>query len=367
VNAGNCVSCHTRPGGGSFAGGVAFQTPLGIIYSTNITPDRTTGIGSWTERDLKRAMREGVGANGSALFPAFPYTSFTRVTDADIAAIYAYLCTLPPIRYIPPGNGFLLQRWALRFWKAAVLEPGPRAPDPTRSSEWNRGAYLVEGLGHCSACHTPRNTFLAEIISRRYGGGRIMSAVDQHRERPWSAVNLTSSRDGLASWSESELTKYLKSGFSRRAGTFGPMNEVIVNSLSKLSDADVHAMAAYLKTLAPIAAPVRVRARPDPRGESIYEQRCKQCHLASGRGGILTAPPLAGSAVVQASDPASLINIILYGAPTPESLSSGPWEAMKPYADVLTNEEIAAVSNYIRASWGNESRPVSVAEIARQH
>lgn len=367
-DASNCRTCHTRPGGAPFSGGLPFETPFGTIHSTNITSDTATGIGSWTAADLRRAMHEGVGRNGKRLFPAFPYTSFTRMSDADVDALYAYLRTLKAVRYEPPDNGLLFsQRWPLMLWNALFFKSGRYRPDASQSAEWNRGAYLVEGAGHCGACHTPRNLFMAEIADRAYEGGVIRDRVADNKIRTWSAVNLTSAKSGLAAWSVEDLTRYLHTGFSPRAGTFGPMNEVIVNSLKHLSAEDVRAMSVYLKSL-----PAREQDSPGiPEqhvlaGEPLYKERCVECHASSGRGGMFSGPPLAGSAIVQSDNPTSLINIILYGPETPEEVSFGAWETMQAYHDVLTDDEVAAVSNYVRGSWGNRGRAVQAGDVARQ-
>ena len=367
ADAGDCVSCHTQPGAQPFSGGVAFDTPFGRLYSSNITPDRATGIGAWSAADFRRAMQSGVAANGDHLFPAFPYPSFTKVSDADVAALYAFLRTVKAATYNPPKNDVLLsQRWALGLWNSLFFQEGRFSPDAAKSGEWNRGAYLVEGLGHCSACHTPRNLLMAESAGKAYAGGTLKERVAGSKSRDWSAVNLTSAKGGLAAWSVEDLAKYLGTGFSRRAGTFGPMNDVIVNSLKKLSAEDVHAMAVYLKSLP--AQDTAESATPEQAGAgaSIYKDRCEKCHGASGRGGLFSGPALAGSAVVQASDPASLINVIVYGPDTPKEVSFGGWETMKPYADVLDDSQVAAVSNYVRGSWGNVGGAVSAEQVTRQ-
>lgn len=368
ADAGNCLSCHTRPGAAAFSGGVAFKTQLGTLYSSNITPDQATGIGGWTLEDFRRAMHEGTAPGNRHLFPAFPYTSFTKVSDADVAAIYAYLRTLQPVHYSPPANSLLLrQRWGMLFWNALFFDAGRFQPDAKQSAEWNRGAYLVQGLGHCDACHTPRNAFLAEKTNAAFSGGTLNESVPGGQVRAWSAVNLTSSKGGLGSWSVNDLTRYLKSGFSPRAGTFGPMNEVIVNSLKNLTDADVHAMAVYLKSLPPVDSPEPTIADASIKaGAKLYSDHCQECHMASGRGGLFSAPPLAGSAVVQAQSPASLINVILYGPDQPKDIRFGGWETMKPYKNVLSDAEVAAVSNYVRGSWKNHGGEVTPAEVARQ-
>lgn len=362
------MSCHTRPGGQPFSGGRPFTTPFGTLYSSNITPDRETGIGRWTAADLRRAMHEGISADGSHLFPAFPYTAYTRVSDRDVDAIHAFLRTVEAQRYRPPSNDILLrQRWAMRLWNALFFEPGRFEPKPAQSAEWNRGAYLVEGLGHCGACHSPRNGLMAEKADRAHAGGVIEDTVAPGKDRRWSAVNLTSAGSGLASWSIDELAQYLQTGFSRRAGTFGPMNEVIVNGTAHLTPEDTRAVAVYLKSLpARDSQEKALMAKPDKAGAVVYEKRCEKCHAASGRGGLFSAPPLAGSAVVQSGDPASLINVIFYGPQTAKTVSYGAWESMQPYFDVLTDAEVAAVANYVRGSWNNRAPAVSTADVAEQ-
>ncbi len=367
VTAGNCLSCHTRPGGAAFSGGVPFETPLGTLYSTNITPEPETGIGRWTEADLRRAMHEGIARDGRYLIPAFPYPSFTKVTAADVADIYAYLRTLPPVRYTPPASGLLLKiRWPLAIWNRMFLTAERFAPDPAKSTEWNRGAYLVEGLGHCGACHSPRNAFLAEQPDRAYTGGVIRDEVSRGRVGRWFAVNLTPAAHGLGSWSVGELEKYLRTGMSPRAGTFGPMNAVIMNSLKLLTPADVHAMAVYVKSL----QPKQSEADPVPpglaaEGATIYKERCEKCHGTSGRGGFFSGPPLAGSAIVQGEDPASLINIIVFGPTTPRAISYGGWETMSAYGNVLSDPDVVAVSNFVRGSWSNHAPPVTLRDVQR--
>ena len=366
--AGNCLSCHTRPGGAPFSGGVPFVTPLGTIYSTNITPDAHTGIGAWTAADLQRALQQGRSRDGGHLFPAFPYPAFTKLSDADVAALYAFLRTVPAVSYRPPANGMLFaMRWPLALWNSLYFRPGRYAVNPVRSAEWNRGAYLVEGPGHCGACHTPRNLLLAERDDSFLHGGTLQVALDKDHARRWSAVDLTPSARGLRSWSVAELTKYFQTGVSTRAGTFGPMNEVIANSLSGLTASDLNAMAVYLKSLPPRAY-VEEAVAPGlvSEGAPIYKARCQKCHGSSGRGGMFSGPPVAGSAVVQAEDPASLINIILHGSDAPKALASGSWETMPAYADVLDDAQIAAVSNFLRGSWGNRGEAVSSASVHAQ-
>lgn len=366
--AGNCKACHTRAGGEPYAGGVAFTTPFGTIYSSNITPDARTGIGRWSAADLRRAMHEGIAADGSRLFPAFPYSSYTRVTDADVNDIHAYLRTLKPVRYLPPDNSILFSmRWLLAAWNRLYLKPGRFVPDPQKPAAWNRGAYLVEGLGHCSACHTPRNAHMAEIAGRAYQGGVIPGAVAPGRQRDWFAVNLTNAKHGLAAWSEADLVRYFRTGVSPRGSTLGPMNEVVVHSLRHLNDDDLRAMAVYLKSLeGPAYAGPTVAPEEARQGTAIYVEHCEECHGPSGRGGIFSGPALAGSAIVQGEHPATLVNAILYGSTITREPGASGWEAMPAYGDTLSDPEVVAIGNFLRGSWGHRAAPITLEDVRRQ-
>jgi mono/diheme cytochrome c family protein len=258
-------------------------------------------------------------------------------------------------------------RWPMALWNALFFRPGRYVADAARSAEWNRGAYLVEGPGHCGACHTPRNLLLAERADRALQGGMLAVDAGNGRARRWSAIDLTPSARGLGSWSVAELAQYFKTGVSARAGSFGPMNEVIGNSLSQLSPEDLHAMAVYLKSLpARGYGADRVPPQLDSAGASIYKERCEKCHGRSGRGGMFSGPPLAGSAIVQAEDPASLINIVLSGSDAPEAITSQSWETMPSYRGVLDDAQVAAVSNFLRASWGNHGGAITAAAVRAQ-
>ena len=368
ATAGNCGACHTRKGGAPFAGGLAFDTPFGTIYSSNITPDVKTGIGRWSAADLRRAMHEGISADGSRLFPAFPYASYTKVTDADVNDIHAYLKTLKPVRYVPPDNSILFSmRWALAVWNKLYLKPGRFVADAQKSAEWNRGAYLVEGLGHCGACHTPRNPQMAELPEKALQGGVIPGEVAPGKLRDWFAVNLTNAKHGLAAWSEADLVRYFQTGVSPRGSTLGPMNEVVVHSLKHLTKADLHSMAAYLKSLkSPDYSGPTVAADVARRGESIYTEHCEECHGPSGRGGLFTGPSLAGSAIVQGEHPATLVNVILYGSTIAREAAHSAWEEMPAYAETLSDSEVADISNYLRGNWGNRAAPVTPEDVQRQ-
>lgn len=376
ATAGNCVSCHTSKNGSPFAGGLPFETPFGKIYSTNITSDPDAGIGRWTLEEFTAAMRQGKRPNGDHLYPVFPYTSYTKVSDEDIAAIYAYLKTVSPVKYTPPENelGFPFnQRWTLGLWKALFFKEGQYEPQPAQSAEWNRGAYLVEGLGHCGMCHTPRNFMGAPVNDLALAGGTYTTRFEG-RLSSWSASNLTSATEGLAKWSVDDVTDYLKLGISSRSGVFGPMNEVVVNSTRHLSREDVRAMAVYLKSL-PAKSREATGGRPADdvvrAGSLQYDIHCGSCHLPTGEGAADQGPPLIGSPVVLDADPSSLINVTLFGAQTPHVAPSTEWEArrwirMEPFENKLSDEQAAALLSFVRNAWGHEASAVTPEQVAAQ-
>lgn len=371
AKAGSCMTCHTPDGGDPYGGGVAFHTNFGTIYSTNISSSADAGIGSWTEEQFIRAMRKGKSADGANLYPAFPYTSFTNMTDQDIKDLFVYIQSVAPSPYTPPKNKLNFPfniRSLLGVWKAMYLKIGPFKPDESKSEEWNRGAYLVEGVSHCGACHTPRSALGGLDRKKALSGSVYNDKVNGDKIRPWSAVNLTPAPDGLAIWSEDDIADYLKTGHSSVAGTFGPMNKVIVNSTSHLTDSDTRAMAVYLKSLPPIeqARQHKMKAPDFQEAELIYTIHCGTCHLPTGLGDSSTGTPLAGSAVVQAKDPASLINVIIYGAEVPSPAPPGAWKSMEAFGDKLDDDEIALLSTYLRSNWDSRGGPVSEADVAKQ-
>jgi mono/diheme cytochrome c family protein len=371
ARAGNCGACHTAQNG-EFAGALAFETPFGKIYSANITPDANTGIGNWTSEQFLRSLREGVRPNGEHLYPVFPYTAFTKITDEDAAALFAYLRSVPAVRSIIPKNkmSFPFNQRSLMFvWKALFFNEGPYKPDAGKSADWNRGAYLITGLAHCSACHSPRNSFGAERSSMAMTGGVYTDRVSGAAMRPWSAPNLTSAPYGLGAWSVEEIAAYLKTGSNSYAATFGPMNEVIMNGTRHLSDADLRAMAIYLKSLSPNEGELRSPARAEvlQAGESVYSVNCGTCHQPDGLGAEDSGPRLAASLVVQASNPASLINSILYGTElTNPAPPTHAWRPMDAYGDKLSDEEVAALASYLRSAWNNKGGEVTAEQVAKQ-
>lgn len=390
---GDCISCHTRPGGEAFAGGLPLKTPFGTIYTANITQDKESGIGNWTEEQLARAMHEGVADDGDHLYPAFPYTSYTKVTDEDVHAIFAYLKTIKPVAYSPPKNEMpfpFSQRGLMAVWNKLFFTEGRYTPDAKQSAEWNRGAYLVQGLGHCGACHTPRNQLGGEKTSLALTGAvyqdEIADAVHEQEivkqdnmVREWSAVNLTQSPQGLASWSAEEIAQYLKTGHTAYAGATGPMATVITNSLKYLTDEDAKAMGVYLKSLPAATQGIDKKPGADQmqKGEVAFTVRCGDCHLPTGLGSPKTpeadptkvSPPLVGNPIVLAHDPQSLINIILYGAHE-SVLDDKAWPKMPgfelDFGLGMDDEQVAALATYVRNSWGNQANAVDAKEVAKQ-
>ena len=358
ATAGDCVACHTVSGGQPFAGGLALQTPFGAIITPNITPDNATGIGAWSADDFARAMHEGKRRGGTNLYPAFPYPYYTKVTRADVDAIYAYLRTLAPVENRVNRNTLPFPfniRASMIGWNMLFFTAGEFKPDPARSEEFNRGAYLVEGLGHCGACHTPFNAFGASQDDKYLQGNQI-----DH----WTAPNITNDRQaGLGKWSVEEVVQYLKTGQTRFSLASGPMKDVIENSTSKMPDTDLKAIAVYLKErgAAGPAAPAPLAAS-DPRmqaGEAIFIDTCSACHARSGAGVEHMFPKLAGNVITAQDDPSSLIRIIIAGgrAAATDAFPTSP--SMPSLGYRLSDGQIAAVVTYVRNSWGNAAAPVS--------
>jgi mono/diheme cytochrome c family protein len=359
----DCAGCHTADPSKPLAGGKRIETPFGAVYSANISPDRDTGLGTWTEEEFYRALHLGVGRDGSRYYPAFPYPHFTKLTKPDVLAIHAYLGTLAAVRNKPPAPQLrwpLNHRVLMRAWNLLFFRPGIFEPDQNRSAEWNRGAYLVEGAAHCGACHTPRNFAGAEKRNEKFAGG----AVDG-----WFAPRLdAAARSGLKSWSVDDIAEYLQSGRNARSHAGGPMAQVVLNSTSKLSDADRRAIAVYLKELPP-GAPEPASPPPSQAqmtaGEKLYRGACIACHEADGSGAPRIYPPLPGNANLQSADPANTIRIVLDGAEsitTPRAPNTG---SMPAYAAKMSDQEIADVITYIRNSWGNSAPAVTVDQVAK--
>jgi mono/diheme cytochrome c family protein len=361
VAAGDCMSCHVRDGGEPFAGGLGLNTPFGAIYTSNITPDRETGIGAWTSDQFYRAMHDGKGAHGENLYPAFPYPWFRRASRADDDAIFAYLMTLPPVSYTPPKNDLPFPfsvRASLGAWNLLFLDTHDYQADTAQSAEWNRGAYLVNGLGHCGACHTPKNSFGADKSKQEFHGGKLDS---------WVAPDLTgNTRIGLGAWSVDDIAEYLATGRNVRAAAGGAMADVITYSTSLMTDADRHAIAVYLKSRP--TSPTLTASAPDSgamaRGAEIYSDACASCHLENGVGQSRVFPPLGEDTMLQQPDPTGVEHLILAGTQIGVSASRPSPLSMPSFAWKLTDQEIADVSTFIRNSWGNQAAAVSASSVS---
>jgi mono/diheme cytochrome c family protein len=360
AHAGDCIACHTNPGGALFAGGFPMATPFGTIYSSNITPDPTTGIGSWTADQFYGAMHTGRFPDGGLIYPAMPFASYTKVTREDCDAIFAYLRSVPPVHQPNRPNDLRFpfnNRQLILGWRTLFFQEGEYQPDPTKSAEWNRGAYLVEGLGHCSMCHTPINALGGSSQSQAFEGGLIPM-------QNWYAPSLTSNKEaGLGEWSIEEL----RIGVSHRGAVYGPMAEVTYDSLQYLNDTDVRAMAVYLKSLGqgnPLAPEVSGIPAPESSllmsfGQTVYSTHCAICHAADGRGMPPDYPPLAGNPSIQMESSVNPIRMVLNGGFPPGTAGNPMPYGMPPFAQTLSDDEVAAVVTYIRAAWGNRGSAVS--------
>jgi mono/diheme cytochrome c family protein len=361
VAAGDCISCHLREGGEPFAGGLGLNTPFGLIYTSNITPDRTTGIGAWSSDQFYRAMHDGKGARGEDLYPAFPYPWFRRVSREDDDAIFAYLMTLPAVEFTPPKNDLsfpLNIRSFVGAWNLLYLDSHNFQPDPGQSAEWNRGAYLVKGLGHCGGCHTPKNSLGADRSKQELQGGKLDN---------WVAPDLTgNARTGLGDWSVDDIAEFLATGRNAHAAAGGAMADVINYSTSFISDVDRRAIAVYLKSqpASPSIASSAPEAGAMGRGAEVYSDACASCHLDNGIGQSRLFPPLGKDAMLQQPDPTGLEHLILGGTRVGVSASRPSPLGMPSFAWKLTDQEIADVSTYIRNTWGNQAAPVTAAEVS---
>jgi mono/diheme cytochrome c family protein len=345
--AGDCVSCHTAAGGTPLAGGLRMDTPFGYLLTPNITPDQATGIGRWSADDFYRALHQGVNQRGQDMYPVMPFDFYTRITRADSDAIYTYLRSVPAVSNAVVVNHLRFpfnQRWSMAVWRELYFTPGSFKPDPAKSAAWNRGAYLVEGLGHCSACHSPRNALGGIEKDKAWTGATIDG---------WFALNLSSElHTGLGGWTAQQIATYLKTGaVGGKTTALGPMAEVVRNSTSQMSDADLGAMAAYLKDIPPNSTLRQGKPAPDATraaGATLYLDHCAGCHQSGGRGIPGVFPPLAGNGVVLAADPADILNVVLHGVP-----AQGKYVPMPGFAAQLSDQQVADLANYLRSSWGN--------------
>ena len=379
ARAGDCVACHTAKGGKPFAGGLPMETPIGVIYSTNITPDKT-GLGDYSFEDFDKAVRHGVAKSGSTLYPAMPYPSYARVSDSDMQALYAYFMKgVEPVAQENKESDIpwpLSMRWPLAAWRwmfapAVAQAPSAAAADPVIS----RGAYLVEGLGHCGACHTPRALTMQEKSLSASDGNAFLSGSAPLEG--WIAKSLRGDhKDGLGSWSEEQLVQFLETGRSDRSAVFGGMSDVVVHSMQYMSQDDLTAIARYLKSLPAVdpkdqphqydkqVADALWKGDDSKPGASVYIDNCAACHRTDGHGYTRVFPALAGNPVLQTADATSLINIVLNGGTLPATHTAPSTFTMPAFAWRLSDQEVADVVSFVRGSWGNKGAPVKASDVA---
>lgn len=370
ARAADCAVCHTAQGGKEFAGGLGFKLPSGTLYSTNITPDKDTGIGNYSDQDFLNALHRGTRRDGARLYPAMPFASYTYMTDADALAIKAYLFTLTPVRAVAPANTLAFpfnQRWAIGFW-SALFNPDTRfEPDPSKGPEWNRGAYLAEALAHCGECHTPRNLAFALNNRQKFAGATTAG---------WRAFNISSDKDtGLGDWRDEDIISYLSIGFAAGHGTAsGPMGEAVDQSFSHFTPEDVRAMVAYLRTVPPIVStdlPARLAppapashrdggGTPDPRGKMVFEGACVSCHGWSGESSISLFATLTGARAINDPSATNVAQIVISGTRrhTPDGAVSMP-----AFGSVYSDVEIAAVANYVTSQFGSKESQITPQDV----
>ncbi len=363
---GNCMACHTVQGGAPYAGGRGIDTPFGVIHTSNLTPDKATGIGNWSAAEFWRALHNGRSKDGRLLYPAFPYPNYTLVTREDSDAIFAYLQSLPAVAQANRPHALRFPyntQAALAVWRAVFFAPGAPQAEPTQTAEYNRGAYLVNGLGHCTACHTPRNALGATSDAKAFTGGLIPV-------QNWYAPALNAAHEaGVKEWRTDDVVALLKTGVAPKGSVTGPMAEVVFRSTQYLSDADAQAMAVYLRAL-PQQAPVATSgAKPAAatleRGAKVYEQHCAQCHGDQGEGKPGAFPALAGNRAVMLQDPTNLVRVVLQGGYLPATAGNPRPHGMPPFQQTLSDEDVAAVTTFVRNSWGNQAPGVGTIEVYR--
>jgi mono/diheme cytochrome c family protein len=367
AQAGDCVACHTAPGGKLFAGGHPMPTPFGTLYTSNVTPDKDTGIGKWSADQFYATMHTGRFPDGGLLYPAMPFASYTKITRADSDAIFAFMQSVPPVRQqnrphdlkFPYNNRSLILGWRTLFFSE-----GEYKPDSSKSEEWNRGAYLVQGLGHCAMCHTAINALGGSSESKAFEGGLIPM-------QNWYAPSLTSNKEGgLGDWTIEEISDLLRTGVSNRGAVYGPMADVTYNSLQYMTETDTRAMAVYLKSLGDHATPDKSPASTTPQessllltlGQSVYADKCAVCHGAKGLGKPPHYPPLVGNQSIQMASAVNPIRMVLNGGFPPGTAGNPMPFGMPPFAQSLSDDEVAAVVTYIRVAWGNHGTAVSAVD-----
>ncbi len=362
---GDCASCHTASGSGRpFAGGRSIETPFGNVVAPNITPDRQTGIGAWSDDEFEAAVRKGVRRDGSLLYPAMPYNAYTKMSRDDVLAIRAYLNTVAPVSSAVVANTLPFPfniRAAMHVWNALYFNEGAYKPDPQKSPEWNRGAYLVEGPAHCGACHTPKTLL---------GGDKTTEYLHGSYLQGWFAPDITNDKvHGIGGWSAEETVAYLKTGHNRTAAATGPMAESISLSTSHMKDADVAAIVMYLKSLPGTERSLTPLPAQNPvmeAGAAIYRDQCSACHALNGRGIPRLFPSVAESSMVRSDDPTTLIRIVLRGARSVATAAEPTSPGMPSYGWQLDDAQVAAVLTYIRNTWGSAAPAVSAHDVTRE-
>jgi mono/diheme cytochrome c family protein len=358
---GDCAGCHTKasPDSQPYAGGLPFVAAFGTIYSPNITPDKQTGIGTWTQDQFYQALHTGIAPHEKHLYPAFPFVYFTHITRDDSDAIYAYLRTVKPVHANPPPNRLIPPfniRAMMISWNAMFFHEGTYRNDPSKSAAWNRGNYIVNGFGHCAECHTPKNVLFGDEKDKALTGGI---------EEGWFSANLNgNARDGLGKWTAADIVQYLKTGRNKYAWAAGSMQEKVTSSTSKMSDGDLMAVATYLKSLpaVPDDHPQAPDAQAMQQGQAVFVADCSACHAEPGAGTPRNYPNLAGDTLVMGRSPETVIRIVLQGAQSAKTANATVTYSM-PGFGALKDKDIADVTTFIRNAWGNKASPVSEKDV----
>jgi len=378
ARAADCEACHTLGNGARYAGGLPFHLPFGTIYASNITPDKETGIGQWTDAEFVRAVRQGVSRDGHNLYPAFPYTAYALMSDEDALALKDYIFSLPPAHSVTPPTALSFpfnQRYLMRGWNLLFKPSGPFQPDPQRSPDWNRGAYLVEGLGHCGECHTPRNQLFARDEGRKFAGALTAG---------WMAYNLTSDREvGLGAWSDQQIADYLSKGHAEgRGSASGSMAEAVEYSLRFLTSDDIHAMVTYLRTVPPQRGGADIMVNTDPSslrasnafspppdqmanatlGLTLFQGACASCHGWNGEGLQHPHAALRGSQTVNDPAATNLLQVLIHGSHMETNEGS---VFMPAFGRAYTDTELAELANYVIGHFGGKPSKVTVGDVAK--